>query len=85
MKLLYMPEAMIIYRFYFEGIGLTDEWWNSFQSLTEAQLAIAKPIIESNDFSDYESLTEDIAILNVLSYYRIKREDAERAMGAEKL
>lgn len=85
MKLLYMPEAMIIYRFYFEGIGLTDEWWNSFQSLTEAQLAIAKPIIESNDFSDYESLTEDIAILNVLSYYRIKREDAERAMGTEKL
>ena len=24
-KLLYMPEAMIIYRFFFEGIGLTDE------------------------------------------------------------
>ena len=38
MKLLYMPEAMIIYRFYFEGTGLTD-----------AQLATAKPIIKSND------------------------------------
>ena len=83
-KLLYMPEAMIIYRFYFEGIGLTDEWWNCFQNLTDAQLEIAKPIIESNDFSDYEMLTDDIEILNVLSYYRIKREDAEEAMGNEK-
>lgn len=27
-KLLLMPEAMIIYRFYFEGIGLTEEWCN---------------------------------------------------------
>ena len=83
-KLLYMPEAMIIYRFYFERIGLTEEWWNCFQNLTDAQLEIAKPIIESNDFSDYEMLTDDIEILNVLSYYRIKREDAEEAMGNEK-
>lgn len=49
MKLLYMPEAMIIYRFYFEGTGLTDEWRNSFKGLTDAQLATAKPIIKSND------------------------------------
>lgn len=83
MKLLYMPEAMIIYRFYFEGIGLTDEWWDSFQNLSEAQLEIVKPIIESNDFSAYENLTDDLEILNVLSYYRIRREDAERAMGKD--
>lgn len=84
MKLLYMPEAMIIYRFYFERTGLTDEWWNHFQNLTDAQLEIAKSIIESNDFLDYERLTDDSEILNVLSYYRIKREDAEKAMGNEK-
>lgn len=83
MKLLYMPEAMIIYRFYFEGIGLTDEWWNSFRNLTEEQLAITKPIIESNDFSAYENQTDDLEILNVLSYYRIRREDAEQAMEIE--
>lgn len=83
MKLLYMPEVMIIYRFYFEGIGLTDEWWDSFQNLSEAQLEIVKPIIESNDFSAYENLTDDLEILNVLSYYRIRREDAERAMGKD--
>ena len=82
-KLLYMPEAMIIYRFYFEGIGLTDEWWNCFRNLTDAQLEIARPIIEANDFSNYEMLTDDLEILNVLSYYRIRREDAERAMNEE--
>lgn len=42
MKLLYMPEVMIIYRFY-----------------------------------------NDLEILNVLSYYRIRREDAEQAMEIE--
>ena len=83
MKLLYMPEAMIIYRFYFEGIGLTDEWWNSFRNLTEEQLAITKPIIESNDFSACENQTDDLEILNVLSYSRIRREDAEQAMEIE--
>lgn len=62
---------------------MTDEWWDSFQNLSEAQLEIVKPIIESNDFSAYENLTDDLEILNVLSYYRIRREDAERAMGKD--
>jgi hypothetical protein len=45
-KLLYMPEAMIIYRFFFEGIGLTDAWWAACSSLTDDEMEIAKPIIE---------------------------------------
>lgn len=80
MKLLYMPEAMIIYRFYFEDIGMTDKWWNSFSSLPEEKKAIIKPIIESNDFSDYERDVKDDEILEVLSYYRIKRGDAEKEL-----
>lgn len=80
-KLLYMPEAMIIYRMHFENTGLTDEWWRHYSALSEAQLAIIKPIIESNDFSDYEANVTDPEILKVLSYYRIKREDAEKEMG----
>ena len=48
MKLLYMPEAMVIYRFYFEGIGMTDKWWNKFSSLSDEKKAIIKPIIESS-------------------------------------
>jgi hypothetical protein len=47
-------------------------------------LDIAKSIIESNDFSNYEAITEDSQILRVLSYYRIRREDAEKAMKEQR-
>lgn len=80
-KLLYMPEAMIIYRFYFEGIGMTEKWWNDFNSLTEDEMQIIKPIIEHNDFSDIESKANSANVLRVLQYYRITREDAEQAMA----
>lgn len=79
-KLLYMPEAMIIYRFYFEGIGLTDEWWKAFSSLSKKELEIAKPIIEKNDFSDIYHATKSKKIQKVLSYYLITRDDAERSL-----
>ncbi|WP_027296439.1 hypothetical protein [Robinsoniella sp. KNHs210] len=74
-KLLYMPEAMIIYRFYFEANGIVDEWWNCFQSLSLEQLADAKEIIESNNFSDFEDKVNDKDILQLLEYYRIKKKD----------
>jgi len=77
-KLLYMPEAMIIYRFYFEGNGMTENWWNSFQALSFSQRAIINPIIHGNDFTSIDKLTNDIKILEVLSYYKIRREDAEQ-------
>lgn len=80
MKLLYMPEAMIIYRFYFEEVGLTEKWWKAFTSLPKAKLEVAKKIIETNNFSNYEEQIEDTEILHLLAYYRIKREDAENAM-----
>ena len=83
-KLLYMPEAMIIYRFYFEGIGMTEKWWNDFNSLTEEEMQIIKPIIEHNDFSNIDSQTENANVLHVLQYYCITREDAERAMAENK-
>lgn len=76
-KLLIMPEAMIIYRFYFEEIGLTDEWWNHYVSLTDTQKALIDPIIWSNNFDEYEDTITDIQCRKVLSYYKIKREDAE--------
>ncbi len=81
MKLLYMPEAMIIYRFYFEEIGVTEEWWQCFQGMTDEQMEIARPIIESNDFSNYEEIVEDKEVCRLLEFYRIKREDAEQAMA----
>ncbi len=79
-KLLYMPEAMIIYRLYFEGIGLTKEWWNKFSMLSKEKSDVIKQIIHNNEFNDINSLSADEEILDVLSYYTIKREDAEKEM-----
>lgn len=83
-KLLYMPEAMIIYRTYFEDNGLTKEWLKYYTALSEQQLAIINPIIENNDFSDYDERVKEPEILKVLSYYRIKRADAEKGMKKAK-
>ena len=82
-KLLLMPESMIVYRFYFEGIGLTEQWWNDYQKLSEEQKNIVNPIIYSNDFDNYEDFVDDMECINVLSYYRIKREDAENVLKME--
>ncbi|MBR6509649.1 MAG: hypothetical protein IKT38_03490 [Clostridia bacterium] len=79
-KLLYMPEAMIIYRFYFEEIGLTQEWWNAYSALSDEEKSIINPIIEQNDFHDIESKTKNKNVLKVLQYYTIKREDAEKVL-----
>ncbi len=79
-KLLIMPEAMIVYRFYFEEIGLTEEWWKCYQSLTDEQKSIVHPIIHSNNFEDYETKIIDEDCLKLLSYYRISRNDAEEVL-----
>lgn len=76
-KLLYMPEALIIYRLYFEEIGITEKWWNCFKSLSKNKLDIAKKIIEKNDFSNYKEEIKDEEILKLLDFYKIKREVAE--------
>lgn len=79
-KLLYMPESMIIYRFFFEGIGVTDNWWRDFNALTDAEMSIAKPIIESNIFTDANVSPDNKNVRKVLEYYRITRDDAEKVM-----
>ncbi|BFL40875.1 hypothetical protein H8S45_13320 [Agathobaculum sp. NSJ-28] len=83
-KLLYMPEAMIIYRFYFEGIGMTEKWWKDFNSLTEKEMRVIRPIIERNDFSNIERQTDNANVLRVLQYYCITREDAEQVRDEHK-
>ena len=79
-KLLYMPETMIIYRLYFEENGTTDRWWDEYSQLTADEKTIINPIIESNDFSDIGSKSDNPRVLNVLQYYQITREDAEQEM-----
>lgn len=79
-KLLYMPEAMIVYRLHYESNGLTEAWWNAFSTLSSEKMEIIKPLIHANDFSNIYSLTTDKEILNVLKYYTITRDDAEAAI-----
>lgn len=74
LKLLYMPDTFILFRFFFEKEGLTNEWWKSFNTLSEYELGEAKKIIEKNDFKNISLLTENKNIQEVLKYYTYSRE-----------
>lgn len=74
-KLLYMPETLIIYRLFYEQNGITDEWWKKFSTLKEEDKECVKKIIEKNNFTDINIISHNQAILDVLSYYLIKRSD----------
>lgn len=56
---------------------LTNEWWNKISALPEEKLNIAKEIISRNKFDEDSIRCDDPEILEVLSYYRISRDDAE--------
>ena len=82
-RLLYMPEAMIVYRLYFEEKGITQKWWECFCGLNSEQLLQAKEVIHTNVFDSYEEKISDPKVLELLAYYRITREDAEKTMKDE--
>lgn len=84
-KLLYMPETLIVYRFYFKEKGITDSWWADFCALNDAQKNEIRPIIHSNSFLNIESLSKDDDILKVLKYYKITRDDADVMIKHDKL
>lgn len=79
-KLLYMPEAMIVYRLFFEEKGITEAWWNEFSNLSYSEKEIIKPIIENNEFNFVHSTISNNKILSVLNYYKISREDAQKEL-----
>ena len=56
---------------------LTNEWWEKFNALTPEKLEKAKAIIALNKFKDGDFVCEDSEILDVLSYYRITRDEAK--------
>ncbi len=77
---MYMPEAMIIYRFYYKENGLEPEWWEEFRrvsGMSPTKKQQLEEIIGANDFSNIESLTSDDDIMRVLRYYTITRDDFE--------
>lgn len=74
---MYMPEAMIIYRFYYKENGVEPQWWEDFNNLAVGKREQLKKIVEANDFSNITSLTSDDDVLSVLRYYTITRDDYE--------
>ena len=57
---------------------LTNEWWVKFSSLTPEKLDIAKSIISLNKFKENDIMSDDKEILDLLSYYRITRDEVEK-------
>jgi len=83
-KILYMPEAFIIYRNESIKNGNTEKWWNAFCSLSEEKREKLIKIIGKNDFKNISALTDDKEILGVLKYYTISRTTAHNGKQKEK-
>lgn len=70
--LLWMPEAMIIYRTKHEKLAA--EWLKDFHALKDFELEEAKKIIAQNKFSDADiSQAESEKVRQFLKYYQITR------------
>lgn len=58
--------------------NLANEWWEKFQALSPTKLEKAKKIIAVNKFKDGDFKCGDKKVLEVLKYYQITRNDAEK-------
>lgn len=70
MKLLIMPETFLLFRFFFEYLGLTQKWWEEMTALTDEERGELYPIIFKNDFTDIDSLTNNEKFRHILQYYK---------------
>ena len=75
MDLLHMPETYILYRYFFEKIGLTQQWQDEFTKLKGTNRDVALEIIYKNDFNNVKSLTSNKQILGFLKHYTNYRKD----------
>lgn len=75
MELLIMPETFLLFRFFFEHLGYTAEWKKAMLELTEEEKEQIMPIIFKNNFNDIDSLTDNIKLRKVLSFYKNYRAD----------
>ena len=71
--LLWMPEAMIIYRHKYKH-NLAKEWREAFHTLNESELNEAKEIIKRNKFTDNDlSKANSEKVHQFLAFYQISR------------
>jgi hypothetical protein len=76
-EILYMPEPYILFRSYFEELGLTQQWRILFYSLDESEKSEILPLIESNNFSAANHL-ENPKLRALLSHYLIVRKSPDQ-------
>lgn len=81
-KILLMPETFIIYRLYFEQNGQTEKWWNAYKKLDNRERLIFINAIGSNKFDNIEKYLNEPNIYDVLQYYKITKNEAEKDIKA---
>ena len=75
MELLIMPETFLLFRFFFEYLGYTQEWRKAISELTDEERAELYPIIYKNNFNHIEDLTDNKKYLHILQFYKNYRGD----------
>lgn len=75
MELLIMPETFLLFRFFFEHLGYTQQWRMVMSELTDAEREELYPIIFKNDFNHIDELTENEKFRHILNFYKNYRGD----------
>ena len=75
MELLIMPETFLLFRFFFEHLGYTQQWREAMSELTDAEREELYPIIFKNDFNHIDELTENEKFRHILKFYKNYRGD----------
>lgn len=75
MELLLMPETFLLFRFFFEDLGYTQQWKNAMAELTNEERNELLPIIFKNEFNQIEKLTDNPKFLRVLKFYKDYRSE----------
>ena len=75
MELLLMPETFLLFRFFFEDLGYTQEWREEMAALTDEEREELLPIIYKNEFNHIEELTDNKKFRKILTYYKDYRKE----------
>ncbi|MCQ2343110.1 MAG: cobalamin B12-binding domain-containing protein, partial [Paludibacteraceae bacterium] len=75
MELLLMPETFLLFRFFFEHLGYTQQWREAMNELTDEEREELYPIIFKNDFNHIEKLTTNEKYRHILRFYKNYRGD----------
>ena len=75
MELLLMPETFLLFRFFFEDLGYTQQWKDAMAELTNEERNELLPIIFKNEFNQIEKLTDNPKFLRVLKFYKDYRSE----------